>query len=236
MDPGRSSKGELGPLRLQGVARDWVCVPAGPQPLSCFAPAAALQQIAEGLQVQGLRRASASLRPCWLSSAARCLPARVPQAVDGVSSQRRRLTGCKSTDPIKCCTGSPVGCIAGDEGMGEGGQVGSGRAKGHPRHHASSASGSQLGRASCSRGRATQTRCAILFGAQGFWLNNGACQWPVDSLKLGNNVYTQDQLVQIMDLSTGPLGNVGGAAGRAEASGLARWWLPEPVPASSEVG
>lgn len=44
-------------------------------------------------------------------------------------------------------------------------------------------------------------------GSPGFWLNNGLCQWPTDTVKVGNVTYTKAQAVRILDLATGSLPN-----------------------------
>lgn len=48
--------------------------------------------------------------------------------------------------------------------------------------------------------------------AQGFWLNNGLCQWPVNTLTVGTVTYDKAQLVRIMDAATG--NDVSGGAGQ----------------------
>lgn len=54
-------------------------------------------------------------------------------------------------------------------------------------------------------------------GSPGFWLNNGLCQWPIDSVKVGNVTYSKAQSVAIMDLATGSLPNT-------VSGGRARGW------------
>ncbi|KAL4433914.1 hypothetical protein ABPG75_000355 [Micractinium tetrahymenae] len=44
-------------------------------------------------------------------------------------------------------------------------------------------------------------------GSPGFWLNNGLCQWPVNTLTVGTVTYDKAQMVRIMDLATGSLPN-----------------------------
>ncbi|KAL4433923.1 hypothetical protein ABPG75_000364 [Micractinium tetrahymenae] len=77
---------------------------------------------------------------------------------------------------------------------------------------ASAATASESG-AGQRRQLAATTTCgpktlgACCTGSPGFWLNNGICQWPVDTLKVGSVTYDKAQMVQIMDLATGNLGN-----------------------------
>lgn len=44
---------------------------------------------------------------------------------------------------------------------------------------------------------------AALWGVQGFWVNNGICEWPVNSLTVGSVTYDKAQLVRILDTANG---------------------------------
>lgn len=58
---------------------------------------------------------------------------------------------------------------------------------------------------------------------QGFWLNRGRCDWPVNTLQLGSVTYNKDQMLQIMELASGNLGKVsrpGCRHGRRPAAGV----------------
>jgi hypothetical protein len=61
---------------------------------------------------------------------------------------------------------------------------------------------------------------------QGYWTNNGFCQWPRDNLTVGTVFYTKAQLVNIIDFATGNGPTAQVRAGRG-VSMCGRWRLRE---------